>query len=86
VKYTVVWVRSAEDELAAIWLEATDRHLVTASALDIDARLAVNPGEEGESRDGNLRILIARPLAVTFAVAHADRLVRVLDVWEVSGP
>lgn len=86
MKYTVVWVRSAENELAAIWLDAADRDLITASALDIDARLAVGPENEGESRGQNLRILIARPLVVTFAVVSADRLVRVLDVWEISGP
>jgi hypothetical protein len=84
LKYTVVWVRSAEDELAAIWLGAPDRGLVAAAALDIDARLAVNPGEEGESRDANVRIMIARPLAVSFTIVDADRLVRVLNAWLVS--
>jgi hypothetical protein len=35
---------------------------------DIELRLAGNPTEEGESRDGNERVLIVNPLTVVFEV------------------
>jgi hypothetical protein len=39
MKYTVVWVPSAEQELAALWIAAADRREVTQAANDIDQRL-----------------------------------------------
>jgi hypothetical protein len=39
VNYSVVWVPSAEQELAAVWLAAPDRPAVSAAAHRIDQRL-----------------------------------------------
>ena len=41
-RYTVVWVRSAQDELAELWLEAADRNAVTTAAQAIDQELGEN--------------------------------------------
>ena len=41
-RYTVVWVQSAQDELADLWLNAPDRNAVTTAAHAIDQEL----GEE----------------------------------------
>lgn len=81
--FTVRWVRSALDDLAAIWLDAeSDRRAeITAATHRIDVALRMAPQEQGESRPNGRRIFFAAPLAVTFHVVDEQRLVRVLDVW-----
>lgn len=41
----------------------------------IDARLARNPSGMGESRDGDVRIVFARPFAVLYRIDDAARTV-----------
>ena len=82
MKYSVRWVTKAEFELARLWLNAADRAAITSAANEIDARLAINPDVEGESRSGGRRILLVAPLGGTYDVRHADRVVLVLDVWK----
>lgn len=81
MSYTVVWLASAELELAEVWLRAANRDRVTAAGNEIDIRLRTNPEIEGESRTRGRRILLVPPLGVTFEVHSDDRLVRVLEVW-----
>jgi hypothetical protein len=81
VKFTVIWLTSAEAELAEVWLAADDRELIAQTANEIDARLAAEPETQGESRSGQRRILLVAPLGVVFETHLADRIVRVLDVW-----
>ena len=86
MSYTVVWLESAESELAAIWNDAADREHVALAANEIDLRVRIRPSVEGESRTGNRRILLVAPLGVTFEVEADDRLVRVLEVWRFGPP
>jgi len=81
MKFTVVWIPSAEHELAELWMGAPDRQEVRDAADRIDAALAETPMALGESRSGNVRILFAYPLGVEFEVLARDRRVRVLSVW-----
>ena len=79
--YQVVWLPSALDELAAIWLAASDRISVTAASHRIDQRLAANPLTEGESRDSEVeRIAFEPPLQVLARVSEDDRMVWVIAV------
>ena len=39
MRYTVLWSPDAENDLAAIWLDANDRSAVTAAGNQIDASL-----------------------------------------------
>jgi len=80
--WTVVWVPDAEQELADLWLNATDRDRITLAAAEIERRLRHDPESAGESREAGRRILIAPPLAATFRVSPADRLVQVLNLRE----
>ena len=43
MKYTVEWLPIAEDQLAGIWLKATDRNAVSAAVHAIDALLERDP-------------------------------------------
>lgn len=80
MKYTVVYVPSAEDQLAEIWMAATDREAVTVASDRIDRTLADDPVDAGESRPDGYRVLIELPLVVYFHILEADRMVRVLRV------
>ena len=84
MKYTVLWARPAEQELAAIWTRATDRARITSAANSIDIVLSEDAQEQGESREGTLRILFAPPLGVEFDVVEEDRIVHVLAVWSFA--
>jgi hypothetical protein len=83
MKYTVIWLPGAEAELANLWIDETFRKSTAEAARRIDRTLERDPEAAGESRDAGLRILIEPPLAVTFRVSSADRLVVVLNIWSV---
>jgi hypothetical protein len=78
--FTVTWHPSAEEELAAIWLERSGRDEITQAASAIDQILASDPLGQGEEFYGD-RILVVLPLAVTYAVSEPDRTVQILQVW-----
>jgi plasmid stabilization system protein ParE len=80
MEYTVIWVPSAEGQLAELWMAARDREAVTLASDRIDRTLCDAPLDAGESRPDGYRILIDLPLVVYFQVIPDDRLVRVLRV------
>jgi hypothetical protein len=79
-RFTVVWIQSALDELAELWLTATDRDEITAAANAIDDYLAQDPASKGIELSEGLRVLLAPPLKIIFATHDADRIVDVLRV------
>jgi hypothetical protein len=79
--FTVLWRPLAENQLAQLWMDAPDRDIVSAAADVIDFRLRRDPQSQGESREGNARILIAPPLVALFEALVDDRVVYVLEVW-----
>jgi hypothetical protein len=78
--YPVVWVPSAEAELARIWVEASDKNAVARAADQIDATLRVDPHVRGVPHLGTARSLAVWPLGIIFRVNEPDRLVQVLAV------
>jgi hypothetical protein len=57
--YTVDWDPAAENELAEIWTEATDRAAVTRAQQQADQILSRNPIDSGiELSEGLHRILV----------------------------
>ena len=73
MRYSVVWQRVAEGELAAIWLAASDRDEVTRAASRLDARLAIDPLHPGESRTFSVhRISFDSPLGIEFEIVEDD--------------
>ena len=79
-RFTVVWHEDARDELARLWMEASDRQAVRSAADAIDRDLAVDASLKGGAIPDGLRQLTVPPLRVLFAVSQADRMVRVLQV------
>ncbi len=70
MKYTVVWLKAAQDLLATIWLNSANRQDITCDAANvIDAQLRVDPYAYSESRSTeNDRILLFRPFGVAVDV------------------
>ena len=77
IRYTVTWHREAEEELAELWLFASDRNEVTAAVQAIDLALASDAPSTGEVVAEGLRCFTAPPLRVLFATQEADRVAQV---------
>jgi hypothetical protein len=71
MNYTVSWTRYALRQFHDLWTTATDPDAVDAAATRIDQTLAADAEQQGESRQGDVRILFDPPLAVLF-VADSD--------------
>jgi hypothetical protein len=80
MKYAVVWSPDAENDLAAIWVDAA----VTAAGDELDVILREDAHLKGESRHGRVRILFLAPLAIEFEVRRDDRIARVVFVWRTE--
>ncbi len=76
--------RSAESELAAIWIQAADRRSVTAAQTLIDAELAVDPSSKGVEVAEGLRRIMAPLLLELFEVHEPDRLVEINKVRRIT--
>jgi hypothetical protein len=88
MKFTVTWKRSAEDELASIWLAglSEDRARITEAVRLADTMLRYNPESVGESRTTPTeRIVFVAPLTFTIEIREADRIVAVLAVHQIPG-
>ena len=59
-RYTVVYLTEAEDNLIAMWADATDRDLITESANVADRVFANSPLEESIELPEQLRRLESR--------------------------
>ena len=79
-RYTVVWVESAQSELASIWLSASNRNAVTVAADEIDRVLATDATDQGVNVSEGLRALFVQPLRVLFTASDEDRIAEVLRV------
>ena len=82
-RYTVVWVRSVEDELVEIWLADNDRNAITSATHAIDRELGVDADSKGEDLAEGLRSINIPPLRVIFTVSTDDRLVEVVRVARI---
>jgi hypothetical protein len=85
MKFTVVWLKAAQDLLAVLWMNAPNRQEITDAANAIDAQLRADPYAYSESRaTDNRRILIFPPLGVAFEVSDTDCLGTVYAVWQTK--
>ena len=82
MRYTVTWLRIAEDELTNLWIQASDRQAVTDASNRMERALRRDADQKGYADNGQ-RILIDPPLAFTFTVSPDDRLVTIVWVERV---
>jgi mRNA-degrading endonuclease RelE of RelBE toxin-antitoxin system len=79
MKYTVVWLPSAEDRLTRLWLDAKDRQAVTESADRIDRELRNDAHRKGTPL-GHFRAFYDVSISVLYTVDVDERMVRVIQV------
>ena len=80
MRYTLTYRPSAKDELAELWLNASDRNSVTDSSNLIERALRDDPDRKGEQVEGWLRKIAAAPLVYYYVVSPDDCLA---TVWSV---
>ena len=80
----VVWLYQALDHLAAAYLYArrkqSDPEAITRAMAEVDRALEQNADSAGESRSGNSRILIERPISVFFEIHREEGVAIVTSV------
>ena len=81
MNFDVVWSKTAEDELAALWINPHLRPLVATASQLLDERLEQDAADLGESRLPGTRITFEPPLGMLFWVNESARRVLVLHVW-----
>ncbi len=83
MRYTLVWIPDADDELARIWTDASDKRAVTDATNEIERILKRQPLTAGKPYDDD-RSLVVNPLEVIYTVSPDDCMVRVLWVARSS--
>lgn len=83
--FQVVWLQTALNELATIWVEADSviRQAITEATHAIDGALQANPANQGDSREEGERVFFVYPLGIQFQIDAQHSLVRVLHVWDI---
>ena len=79
-RYTVVYLAEAEDNLIAIWADATDRDQVTESADAADQLIAESPLQDSVYLSEQLRRRDIPPLRFYFEVREEDCVVVISNV------
>jgi hypothetical protein len=81
--YTVIWVPSAQRELAALCVQYFHHGLgaISAAVTVIDNQLKQDPHTKGVPLYDVVRTFGAPPLNVDFEVDDADMKVYILTVW-----
>jgi hypothetical protein len=85
MSYRVDWTKSAEQDLAALWTDSTDRNAVTAAAEWLDDHLARDPLHFGQPWASSVhRIAVRDPIGIEFEVIEDDKRVIVHGVFEIG--
>ncbi len=81
--YRVEWSQDVIANIAAVWDRSSpgEREAIHVAAEALDAILLTDPETAGESRESNdIRVLIHRPLVVSYRIDVAKSHVRVFSV------
>ena len=81
--FTVMWSRSASNQLTEAWLDAdsNSRLAITRYVAQLERHLRANADRIGESRADEIRVLADGPIGLDFRVAESARMVTVVRVW-----
>jgi hypothetical protein len=83
MRYTLVWIPDADDELARIWTAAIDKRAVADATNEIERTLKRSPLSVGVEYDDDDRCLVISPLEVIYTVSPGDPMVRILWVARI---
>ena len=79
-RYTVVWLKSVQNDVTTIWLESSDRNAITAACTEIDLELATDADAKGNELSEGLRVFDSGPLRAVYSINAEDRLVEVCRI------
>jgi hypothetical protein len=81
----VEWTSEAENDLAALWIAATDRNAVTVASAWLDDQLVADPLHFGEPWASSVhRIAVDEPIGIEFEVIEDDKRVIVHGVFSLD--
>ena len=83
IRYTVVWLESALDDLARFWIKTVHRQAITDSADLADDYLATDADQKGELLSEGLRAVTVGLLRLYFIVREQDRVVEIAYVKRI---
>jgi len=83
-RYTVTATSKAEDDLARLWLRASNRRAVSQAANTIDRLLGDDAPLKGFDAGQGLRQLIVSPLIAEFSVIVGDRTVTIWSIRHIG--
>jgi plasmid stabilization system protein ParE len=83
VRHDVVWSQDAYRSLQEIWNKAVNKENIDNAIDDIQATLAENAHEKGESRPDGSRIYFASPLAIAYLANDRTTEVEIRAVWAI---
>ena len=73
IRYTVLWAKKAESELATLWLAYPDRQAISDATDRIDATLREDAHTKGWPLPQAIRSVSSGPLTAYFRVDEHDR-------------
>ena len=85
MRYRVIWDPDAFRGLLRAWIAANEPEAGIRAFDAIEESLGEDAHDKGESREGERRILIVRPLGVIFRARSEAGEVLILDAWMISG-
>ncbi len=80
MKFTVTWTEEARNELCELFLAVTDRVELSHFVNALETELARRPESLGESRGGQIRVIMESHFGVLFEVRPDDCLVKVFHI------
>jgi mRNA-degrading endonuclease RelE of RelBE toxin-antitoxin system len=80
MSYRIGWRRRAKEQLAAVWLNSSNRNKVTAAAHRIETLLRNGPLTAAESRAGDFRVIAEGPISVLYKIDPQRNRVIVISV------
>jgi hypothetical protein len=81
MRYTVTWRETARQQLARVWMRASDKDAVNRAANRIDRLLTVDPDTKGRDYFGD-RVLTVAPVWALYTVRPDDGIVEILQVGQ----
>lgn len=82
--HRVEWSTNAKMALLEMWatVNSSDFERISRAVNELESRLSSDPLNEGEGREGDVRIAFENPIGITFVIEHEDHLVQVVAVWQ----
>ena len=80
MRFTVIWAQSVIEQLATLWIEASDRGQLSGAVAEIDRVLSTSPHTAGRLLHEGIMVCSRDGVSVLFEVRDNDRIVDVVLV------